>query len=169
MVFVYGTSGTRDEQEWSFNKARYDAETWYYRGNGAVDIIADKEYTPARYPGRNVILYGNASTNAAWGLLLKDCPIQVKRGEISAGGKVYQGDDLAAYFIRPLPDGITSVGVVTGTGLKGMQAANANQYFAGGSGFPDYMIFRLQMLRTGAAGILDAGFFGNDWKLASAE
>jgi hypothetical protein len=45
-----------------------------------------------------------------------------------------------------------------------MQAANANQYFAGGSGFPDYMIFRLQMLQTGATGILDAGFFQNDWK-----
>ncbi|HVW61966.1 MAG TPA: alpha/beta hydrolase-fold protein [Puia sp.] len=169
MMFVYGTTGSRRENEWSFQKSRYDAETWYYRGNGAVDIIADKEYTPARYPGRNVILYGNASTNAAWSLLLKDCPIQVKRGEINAGGKVYQGDDLAAYFIRLLPDGVTSVGVVTGTGLKGMQAANANQYFAGGSGFPDYMIFRLQMLRTGATGILDAGFFGNDWKLASAE
>jgi len=47
--------------------------------------------------------------------------------------------------------------------LKGMQAANANQYFAGGSGFPDYMIFRLQMLQTGAPGILKAGFFENDW------
>jgi pimeloyl-ACP methyl ester carboxylesterase len=169
MVFVYGTSGSREENEWAFNKARYDAETWYYRGNGAVDIIADKEYTPANYFGRNVILYGNAATNMAWRLLLKDCPIQVKRGELSAGGKVYQGDDLAAYFIRPLPDGLTSVGVVTGTGLKGMQAANANQYFAGGSGFPDYMIFRLQMLQAGAPGIMDAGFFGNDWNIVTKE
>lgn len=169
MIFVYGTSGSREEQEWSFNKARYDAETWYYRGNGAVDIIADKVYTPERYPGRSVILYGNSVTNSAWKLLLKDCPIQVGRNELSAGGKVYHGDDLAAYFIRPLPDGVTSVGVVAGTGLKGMQAANANQYFAGGSGFPDYMIFRLQMLQTGAAGILDAGFFGNDWKLPTRE
>jgi len=169
MVFVYGTSGSREENEWSFNKARYDAETWYYRGNGAVDIIADKEYMPDRYQGRNVILFGNASTNSAWTLLLKDCPIQVKRGELSAGGKIYQGDDLAAYFVRPLPDGVTSVGVVTGTGLKGMQAANANQYFAGGSGFPDYMVFRLQMLQTGAPDILTAGFFGNDWKLVTNE
>jgi len=163
MVFVYGTLGSREEQEWSFNKARYDAETWYYRGNGAVDIIPDKAYAPERYQGRNVILYGNASTNAAWNLLLKDCPIQVKRGELRIGRETYQGDDLAAYFIRPLRGGVNSVGVVTGTGLKGMQAANANQYFAGGSGFPDYMIFRLQMLQTGAPGILKAGFFENDW------
>jgi len=144
-------------------------ETWYYRGNGAVDIIADREYSPGRYQGRSVILYGNASTNSAWGILLKDCPIQVKRNELRAGDKIWQGDDLAAYFVRPLPDGITSVGVVTGTGLKGIQAANANQYFAGGSAFPDYMIFRLEMLQTGAAGILKAGFFGNDWKLTADE
>jgi len=164
MVFVYGTSGSREERDWSFCKARYDAETWYYRGNGAVDIVADKEYTPGRYQGRSVILYGNASTNSAWALLLKDCPIQVKRNELKAGDKVYTGDDLAAYFIRPLPDGHTSVAVIAGTGVKGMQAANANQYFAGASGFPDYMIFRLQMLQAGASGVLMAGFFNNSWK-----
>lgn len=164
MVYVYGTLGSREEREWSICKARYDAETWYYRGNGAVDIVADKDYTPERYQGRSVILYGNASTNSAWALLLKDCPIQVKRNELKAGDKVYTGDDLAAYFIRPLPDGLTSVAVIAGTGLKGMQAANANQYFAGASGFPDYMIFRLQMLQAGASGVLMAGFFNNDWK-----
>jgi len=160
--------GNADEREWSISKARYDAETWYYRGNGAVDIVADKDYTPARYQGRSVILYGNASTNSAWALLLKDCPIQVKRNELKAGDKLFTGDDLAAYFIRPLPDGHTSVAVIAGTGLKGMQAANANQYFAGASGFPDYMIFRQQMLQTGASGVLMAGFFGNDWKLVTA-
>jgi pimeloyl-ACP methyl ester carboxylesterase len=164
MVLVYGTIGSAEEREWSIGKARYDAETWYYRGNGAVDIVADKEYTPGRYQGRNVILYGNASTNSAWPLLLKDCPIQVKRNELQAGDQRFTGDDLAAYFIRPLPDGRTSVAVIAGTGMKGMQAANANQYFAGASGFPDYMIFRLQMLQSGAPGVLMAGFFGNDWK-----
>lgn len=169
MVFVYGTSGSKEEKEWGLCKARYDAETWYYRGNGAVDIVADKDYVPERYQGRSVILYGNASTNSAWGLLLKDCPIQVKRNELKAGDKVYTGDDLAAYFIRPLPDGKTSVAVIAGTGVKGMQAANANQYFAGASGFPDYMVFRLQMLQTGASGVLMAGFFGNDWKWAGHE
>jgi len=169
MVLVYGTSGSGQEQAWGRDKARYDAETWYYRGNGAVDVIADRDYSPERYPGRSVILYGNASTNSAWHLLLKGSPIQVKRNELSFGGQIFRGDDLAAYFIRPLPDGLTSVAVITGTGLKGMAAANANQYFAGGSGFPDYMIFRLQMLQAGAAGILKAGFFGNDWKLNGDE
>ena len=76
MVFVYGTKGNAAENKWSFDKARYDAETWYYRGNGAVDIIADKEYSADKYAGRNVIIYGNANTNSIYNSLLGDCPIQ---------------------------------------------------------------------------------------------
>jgi hypothetical protein len=137
MVFVYGTTGTKEENEWSFNKARYDAETWYYRGNGAVDLIADKQFTLEKYKDRGVIIFGNKTTNAAWKMVLSDCPIQVERNGITAGNKSWQGDDLAAYFVWPLRNSsVASVAVISGTGIKGMQAANANQYFAGASGFP---------------------------------
>ncbi|HRQ52020.1 MAG TPA: alpha/beta hydrolase, partial [Agriterribacter sp.] len=166
MVFVYGTKGNKAENEWAFNKARYDAETWYYRGNGAVDIIADKVYDADQYAGRNVILYGNASTNSAWSLLLDDSPVQVSRNHVSAGANAWSGGDLAVYFTRPVKNSpVNTVGVVAGTGLKGMNAANANQYFAGGSGFPDYMIFRLDMLRDGSRAIELAGFFDNHWQM----
>src|SRR5690606_30562043 len=89
MVFVYGTKGTKSENEWAFNKARYDAETWYYRGNGAVDVVADKQYSTDDYAGRNVIIYGNASTNSAWNLLLGDSPVQVSRNHVSAGANAW--------------------------------------------------------------------------------
>jgi predicted peptidase len=169
MVFVYSTQGTKEENTCSYNKAKYDAETWYYRGNGAVDIIADKEFTIANYKGRNIVIYGNATTNAAWNLLLKNAPIQVTRGRLKAGGKTYSGDDLATYFVWPQTYGVTSVGVVAGTGVKGMNATFANQYFTGGSGFPDFMIFTLGMLNKGASQIKLACFFDNDWQLLSGE
>jgi len=169
IVFVYGTQGTTKENACNYNKAKYDAESWYYRGNGAVDIIADKEFTTANYKGRNIIIYGNATTNAAWNALLKNAPIQVTKNTIKAGDKIYRGDDLAAYFVWPQTDGLTSVGVVAGTGVKGMNATFANQYFAGGSGFPDFMIFALSMLNRGASQIKLAGFFDNDWQLSSGE
>ncbi len=169
MLFVYGTKGNKEENESNYNKAMYDAESWYYRGNGAVDIISDVEYSPAKYKGRNVIIYGNATTHAAWNSLLSNCPIQVKRNIVTAGSKTWQGDDLGAYFIWPQKDSLTSVGVVAGTGVKGMNAASANQYFAGGSGFPDVMIFRLGMLIKGADAVEMAGFFDNNWKLADNE
>jgi pimeloyl-ACP methyl ester carboxylesterase len=170
MVFVYSTAGNEDENQWSFEKARYDAETWYYRGNGSVDIIADKEYSPARYAGRSVILYGNASTNSAWKSLLIDCPIQVQRGRVVAGDKEWKSDSLGAYFVWPLKDAPEAcVAVIGGSGLKGMEAADANQYFAGASGFPDFMIFDMSMLQSAGGGVRFAGFFDNDWKLSPKE
>jgi hypothetical protein len=169
MVFVYSTRGSKEENEASYNKAKFDAESWYYRGNGSVDIIADKDYTRDKYVGRNVIIYGNAAINSTWQTLLKDCPIQVHRNVIKAGDKTWSGDDLATYFVYPQNDGITSVGVVAGTGVKGMNAAFANQYFAGGSGFADFMVFRLGMLQSGAADIKMVGFFDNEWKLNNEE
>ncbi|MEZ0484428.1 prolyl oligopeptidase family serine peptidase [Fibrella aquatica] len=168
MVFVYGTTGTAQENEWAYNKARYDAETWYYRGNGAVDMVADKAFDPAQYANRSVVLYGNQTTNRAWALLLNNCPIQVKRGELVLGTERYSGQDLGTYFVWPRQDSPTaSVAVIAGTGIAGMQAANANQYFAGGSGFPDYMIFDINMLREGAKGLRAAGFYDNNWSLST--
>jgi poly(3-hydroxybutyrate) depolymerase len=168
MVFVYGTKGTAEENKWSFDKARYDAETWYYRGNGAVDIIADKEYSPEKYMGRNVIIYGNATTNSAYNVLLKDCPVKIERNKVRVGNEIWEGDDLATYFVWPLKgSAINSVGVVAGTGLKGMAASNANQYFAGASGFPDFMVHRLDMIQSGVNEIKMAGFFDHEWKLSA--
>jgi hypothetical protein len=90
MVFVYGTAGDANEDQWAYNKARYDAEVWYYRANGSVDIVADNAFDPRDYPDRGVILYGNASTNSAWSKLLKSSPIQVTRDRITFGSKVFK-------------------------------------------------------------------------------
>lgn len=170
MVFVYATGGTAAEKAWALDKAKFDMESWYYRGNGAVDLIADTEFDPKRYPDRGVVLYGNATTNAAWSKLLADCPIQVTQGTIKAGTRTFSGDDLAAYFVWPRRDSeVASVAVITGTGLTGMQAANANQYFSGGSGFPDFMIFSNTMLQKGVEGIKMAGFYTNDWSLQASD
>ncbi|BAV08792.1 hypothetical protein FLA_4839 [Filimonas lacunae] len=170
MVFVYSTAGAKEENAWSLNKAKYDAETWYYRGNGAIDIIADKEYSLDKYADRGVVLFGNAATNTAWKLLLKDCPVQVTRNEVKVGSRVLQGDSLAAYFTWPLKSSNhITVGAVSGTGLKGFSAANANQYFAGASGFPDYMVFGVDMLIKGSSGVKLAGFYNNQWQIADSE
>jgi pimeloyl-ACP methyl ester carboxylesterase len=170
MVFVYGTTGTKEENDWSYQKAIYDAESWYYRGNGAVDIISDKAYDATTYKDRGIIIFGNASTNSAWKTLLSDCPIQVERNKITAGSKTWQGNDLCAYFVWPQKQSdFASVGVVTGTGLPGMKAANANQYFAGASGFPDFMVYSLGLLKNGSKDIKLAGFYSNDWKLTTEE
>ncbi len=165
MVFVVGTKGNKEENETNLNKAMFDAESWYYRGNGAIDIISDKQFSAEKYKGRNVIIYGNANNNFAWNILLKDCPIQVFANKITADSLHFNGDNLAAYFVWPQKDSKLLTGVVAATGVKGMKAAYANQYFAGGSGFPDFMIFSIDMLKDGSSAVKLAGFFNNQWKL----
>ena len=166
MVFVYGTTGTKEENEWSMAKARYDAEMWYYRANGSVDMKADKNFNPSDFPDRGVIIYGNANTNSAWSKLLSDCPVQVNRGRMSYGKEQIMGDNLGAYIVYPRKDSkVASVAAIAGTGLPGMHAADANQYFTGGSGFPDFIIFSSDMLKEGIKGIKYAGFYNNNWEL----
>ena len=46
-LLVYGTNGSAEENAWACNKARMDAEQWWYRGNGSVEIIADSEFQAA--------------------------------------------------------------------------------------------------------------------------
>jgi dienelactone hydrolase len=170
MVFVYSTKGTAAENAWSYTKARYDAEVWYYRGNGAVDIVADQAFQPAKYPDRGVILYGNATTNAAWNKLLKNCPITLTRNLVTIDGQQYRGDQYGAYFMWPRADSdVASVAVIGGTGLPGMSATEPNQYFAGGSGFPDYTILSTEMLKHGADGVLSTGYYSNDWRIETGE
>ncbi|MHC4917935.1 MAG: carboxylesterase family protein, partial [Planctomycetota bacterium] len=169
-LFVYGTEGSPEENAWSYAKARFDAETFGYRGNASVDVIPDSAFGAAATADRSVILYGNADTNGAWTALLSESPVQVTRGQITVGQREFTGDDLAALFIRPRPGSdIASVGVVSGTGLIGTRLTDRLPYFVSGVGYPDLTVLRPDMLTTGTDGVVAAGFFGNDWSVENGD
>ncbi|MCS6950897.1 MAG: prolyl oligopeptidase family serine peptidase, partial [bacterium] len=169
-VLVYGTQGTPEENAWALAKARYDSETFWYRGNATFEVIPDTEFQPERYRDRNVILYGNAQTNAAWRLLLEDSPVQVNRGAVAVGNRTFSGEGLACLFVRPRKGSDTAlVGVVAGTGLAGMRLTDRLPYFTAGSGVPDCLVLSTEMLTLGVDGVLGAGFFGVDWSVQSGE
>lgn len=168
MVFVYATGGAQAENDLSYQKARFDAQSFYYRGNGAVDIVPDHAFSLDAFPDRSIILYGNASSNRAWKLLLNDCPVQVQRGALKVGDRSLSGDNWGIYMVRPRPDSlIASVGLVAGTGLPGMRAVMPSRYFIAGTGFPDLMIISPDMYTQGVDGVKAAGYFGNDWSVES--
>jgi dienelactone hydrolase len=182
MIFVYGTSGTPEETSWGLSKARFDAETFYYRGNGSVEVMSDQEYlggsTTAvrKWVGqrplsrRNVILYGHAECNRAWPLLLSDSPVQVRRGIVRFGGGELKGEDLACLFLQPHPrDPSALVGVVAGSGLPGLRLTGRMPVFLSGAGFPDCLVAGKEMLLKGIAAVRVAGFFGQDWQVDSGE
>jgi dienelactone hydrolase len=165
-ILVYGTRGDAAENARAFNKARFDAEMFWVRGNAGVEVLPDTAFDPVKDKDRSVILYGNADTNAAWPKLLSGCPVEIRNSAARVGEKRYSGADLAAYFVRPRPGSdVASVGVVAWTGRAGWVAASPGQYFISGAGFPDLMLFSAETLRSGTDGVRAIGWFGNDWSL----
>ena len=43
-ILVVGTKGTPEENAWGLARARFDAETFWYRGNGSVDVVTDTAF-----------------------------------------------------------------------------------------------------------------------------
>jgi pimeloyl-ACP methyl ester carboxylesterase len=170
LILVYATRGNKTENEWYYNRARVDAEMFYYRANGNVEMISDREFDLVKYADRNVIIYGNASNNTAWNKLLSNCPLQVKNRSLTLGNKTLDGDNYGSYFIYKRNDSSNaSVGVVTATGSKGMKAAYANHYLVNGTTFPDVLIFNENVLLEGILGVECSGFFGNNWSYETGD
>lgn len=171
MVFVYGTKGTEEENAWSLTKARYDAEQWWYRGNGYVMAVSDVDFNESdlrKDASRSVILYGNADTNAAWAHLLSGSPIQVRRNKMTVGETQLKGAGYATLFCRPRAGSAESmVGVVGGTGIEGFRSTDRLPYFTSGTGYPDWCVFSKDVWSKGLAGVKAAGFFDNNWRFSS--
>jgi dienelactone hydrolase len=169
-LLVYGTAGNAEENAWAAAKARYDAETFYYRGGGALEVLPDSRFDMNRDADRNVILYGNADTNSAWQLLLSTSPVEVRRGQVRVGTRTETAGDLAVLTVRPRPGSDrASVGVVSGTGLAGMRLTNRLRWFVSGIVYPDLMILEPKILTDGTAGIRACGYFGLDWSTETGE
>ena len=169
-LLVYGTEGSPAENAWALAKARYDAETFWYRGRGALEIVSDRDFLTRTDADRSIVLYGNANTNAAWPKLLSTSPIQVRKGVVRVAGRPELGDDIGCLMVRPRPDSDRAlVAVVGGTGLAGMRATNRLRYFMSGVAYPDVMLFDRQALQDGLASVRLAGFFGLDWRYETGE
>jgi hypothetical protein len=170
VIFVYATKGSSAENDWYYNKARFDADTFWYKANGNIELVADTNFSPKDYPNRNVVVYGNKSNNAAWDKLLKNSPLQVFNNKLEFGDRSLSGSNWGLYFIVPRADStVASIGVVTATGMEGMKAAYANHYLVNGTTFPDVVLFDETVLEQGTPAVKCAGFFGNDWSIENGD
>jgi hypothetical protein len=167
-VAVVGTQGDDAADALLMAKARYDSDQWWVRGNGRFEILTDRAFDPAEYKGRNVVLYGNHDQHADWDALVgATAGVDVRDGTLAGPTGRHQGDDLAAMFVLPRADcDQGQVGVIAATGATGLRAAMRTPVFTAGVGIPDLVAFRADMLEKGTGGIVEAGFFGNDWSVA---
>jgi hypothetical protein len=169
-VLIVGTAGTDAENRELLARARYDSATWRYRGNGLAEVVTDTDFAfaPADwFAGRNVIVYGNADTNAAWDLVFADdCPIRARRGSITAGRQTWERDDAAAVFVhrrRGDPDALAAA--FADTGAAGTRLHALLLTFVSGVGYPDYSVFVDEVCETGDDGVLTAGWFDHRWEI----
>ena len=170
VVFVYGTAGDAEERAWAFNKARFDAERFWYQGNGSIEVTSDTGFEWDAYSDRNIVLYGNSVTNRAWRPLLGKSPLQAKKGEVTLGDAAYSGADIGYVFVRPRAGSRTAcVGAIGGSGITGMRLTDRLPYLLPGVAFPDVIIARTSLLSKGEAGVEAAGFFGLDWSVKEGE
>lgn len=168
-LFVYGTRGDDEENAAIYAKARLDAESFWYRGNGSVDVVRDVDFVAADYPDRTVVVYGSANNNAAWRGLLGDSPVQVRNGKVTIGRRAFHGDGLSAYFIQPRRDSeIASVIVVGASGVVGMRATSSVSFFIPFTRYPDCSVMRAST-DDGQTSVLAAGYFGPNWSMEGAE
>ncbi|MGB0716751.1 MAG: prolyl oligopeptidase family serine peptidase [Phycisphaerae bacterium] len=169
-MLVYGTTGTPAENEWALNRARLDAESFGYRGNGAPEILPDWQLDAEATSDRNIILYGNEDTNMAFDLVIENSPVRIGNQAVTLGDRNVEDDDLACLFIRPRKNSEhASVGVVGGTGLEGMRLTDRIPYFVSGAGFPDCLLIESSVLTDGVDGVLATGFFGIDWTIETGD
>jgi hypothetical protein len=173
-VLVFGTRGTPEENACGLARARFDAETFWYNGNGSVDVVTDSMFLdPSRaeiFRDRDVIVYGDAEANAAWPALLGDSPVQVRRGLVRIGGRTTSGDDLACIFCRPRTGSDrASVGVVAWSGPAGLRLTEYLPYFISGVDYPDCLLLDAGAGARGMPRPIAAGFFGDDWGVESGE
>jgi len=168
-LLVVGTLGSEEENRITLAKAIHDAETFLYRGNGALDVMLDTDFEVDQHPRRNIVLYGNMETNAAWPTLLGNDPLQVDRQGVRFEELVVEGEDLAVLAIRPRPRWASgSIGVVAGTGPRGTRLTERIPYFRSGIHYPDLVVFGPESLTPGTEGldgIRAAAYFENDWML----
>ncbi len=170
-LLVYGTLGDAVENEALLARARADAAEWWYRGNGCAPTLPDEEFLrladEPEFAGRNVILYGNADTNAAWFAVLgSGCPIEAWRGSIWLGERAFTGLDLGAVFVWPRAGSTTAlVGAFADSGPAGTRLLGTLVPFTSGVGYPDYVVFDSRALRLGDGGVLQAGWFDATWRL----
>ncbi len=153
-ILVYGTGRTAEENAWAFNKARFDAEQWWYRGNGTARVMPDTAFLDRMVdfaPNTNIILYGNSSSNRLWHILGDKFPVTMGTGRLTVDGRAIEGDDIGCLCAAQV--GKFTIGIVGGTGIAGMRATDRIPYFTSGVGVPDVVVLRSSVWLEGMSAV----------------
>jgi pimeloyl-ACP methyl ester carboxylesterase len=164
-ILIYGTQGDSDSTEINLHHARVEAQNWWFRGNGHVEIIPDIELNSEIIHRYNLILFGGPETNAVTAKIMKDLPISIKNDRLIIDGQEIEKDDVAFQMVYPNPLNPEKYVVIKGgTSPKAEELAGLFNVIYSGSGLPDFLIYDETVKEKGWAAIIATGFFDVNWK-----
>lgn len=144
VVFVYGTHGTPDENRWMRNKARYDAEQFWYRGNSGAALMSDDEFLQ-RGKGRNALCYSVGKANSVF--------------DSSFDFADRSGDSL---LLRRIDRDGASLSFFHANTVDAARLSERVPLFSAGVAIPDILVLRPSMLKDGIGGVEAIGFSNKD-------
>jgi pimeloyl-ACP methyl ester carboxylesterase len=163
-ALVYPTGGAPEERNAFTARARFDAENWWYRGNGYAPLLSDQEFLDAP-AGRNPVLFGNSGINRAWDACLEPGPICVNGKSVKIGPLTLSDDSTALVGQYPhRSEDKRMVFVVAGNSPEAAMLTVLVPYFVSGVGLPDFLAFGEQSWLEGVEGAVATGFFGPKWE-----
>jgi pimeloyl-ACP methyl ester carboxylesterase len=164
-ILIYGTQGDSDSTEINLHHARVEAQNWWLRGNGYVEIIPDIELNSEIIHRYNLILFGGPETNAVTAKIMKDLPLSTKNDRLIIDGQQIEKDDVAFQMVYPNPLNPEKYVVIKGgTSPKAEELSGLFNVIYSGSGLPDFIIYDETAKEKGWAAIIAAGFFDINWK-----
>jgi dienelactone hydrolase len=168
-VMVYGTAGDDVADAWALAKARFDAETWWYRGNGYAMVMADTQATAAQLAGRNVVVYGMAADAFFEAFaggnprvsadVVRDAREAGRGGSASgasgAGGAKFMLFGASVGSADARGDELPHIGVITGDSPAAMRALDRVPIFSSGVMLPERFRFAADAWTRGEEAILE--------------
>ncbi|MEK7465900.1 MAG: prolyl oligopeptidase family serine peptidase [Planctomycetota bacterium] len=165
-LLVTPTGGTESEIADAVARARFDAQVWWYRGNGRATVVTDAEVSAKDWKSLNLILYGSAESNGCWKRIADRLPFRASPGEITIGNDVLKGD-LALTAVYPNPEVPAHlVAVIGASGAGGRRAWHAMGFWHPDTGSPDVMCWGADIHEKWLDSIRAVGHYGADWKPA---
>ncbi len=166
-LFVRPTRPFANEQikNWTTQEVAHATEAWRKQFRGEAPIKNDVDVTDDDIANRNLVLWGDAESNALWARIAEQLPLRVADGNIHVNDRAYSTDHHVPILIAPNPLNPQRY-VVLNSGVTFREydyLNNARQV----AKLPDWAIIDVRTppnsRRPGK--IVEAAFFDEKWRL----
>ncbi len=151
--FIVPNDGPAEERAWAWQKARYDMEQMWYRGNATPRLELASNFQIDENWSVFGLYYGYAAKQTAvanW---------SDQNRKLPPGSAFFEVLHSAEYMYCQ----------IGGTDVKGRRLAERFPLFSPGVSYPDYFAANIKMLSEGASGIIGAGYLGPDGSAKDGE